>query len=166
MWEGLKPQPNEPVSVNNPPWKSVGEPELRKFLLERARDGFAFPINPVWPIRNPGWYEVLQAVRGHAEGKAALDAWFPPESGVIDSINELHKAHPDGHKPLPPPPPSELKKKQTRSQLSLVLDLSEMDALDMAAFVDSEVKREIKKRWRRIRKLIIQELIRQGREEA
>lgn len=45
----------------------VSEPELREFLLERAKEGFTFPINPVWPVRDVGWYEVLQALRDNED---------------------------------------------------------------------------------------------------
>ena len=37
VWEGF----------SNPPWKYLTEPELRVFLIARARDGYCFPINPV-----------------------------------------------------------------------------------------------------------------------
>ena len=36
--------------------------ELCAFLVDRVADGYSFPLNPVWPIRDPGWYEVLQTM--------------------------------------------------------------------------------------------------------
>jgi hypothetical protein len=33
--------------LENPPWKTLNETELRTFLLERAKEGYSFPINPV-----------------------------------------------------------------------------------------------------------------------
>merc|ERR1712232_169124 len=39
-------------------WDYVAEDELRVFLCDRAREGFSFPLNPVWLVRDHGWYEV------------------------------------------------------------------------------------------------------------
>ena len=61
VWDGL----------DSPPWKTVTEPELRAFLLERAREGFSFPLNPVWPIRDAGWLEVLHALQVQPAGERA-----------------------------------------------------------------------------------------------
>ena len=96
VWDGF----------TDPPWRSVGEPELRDFLLARCKEGFSFPINPVWPIRDKGWYAVLEALRSSAEQKANLNAWFPPVTGVLDRIEKLHATYRDGFCPLPPPPES------------------------------------------------------------
>ena len=77
---------------------------MREFLLARAKEGYSFPINPVWPIRDKGWYAVLEALRSSAEQKANLNAWFPPVTGVLDRIEKLHATYRDGFCPLPPPP--------------------------------------------------------------
>merc|ERR1719443_960380 len=46
------------------PWDYMTEPQLRKFLLDRAKKGhYSFPLNPVWSIRDIGWYEVFTAMR-------------------------------------------------------------------------------------------------------
>ena len=105
----------------DPPWQTFKEPELRDFLLKRAREGFSFPINPVWPVRDVGWFEVLQALQRGPESAENLNAWFPPDSGLIDKIAKLHAQYPngfapkpdsapgprlrDGHPNKPPPPP-------------------------------------------------------------
>merc|ERR1719491_2509474 len=44
----------------HPPWEYVTEEGLRKFLLDRIDEGYCFPMNPVWAIRDPQWYEVFQ----------------------------------------------------------------------------------------------------------
>jgi len=44
----------------DPPWQAVTEPELRQFLIDRVKDGFTFPIHPMWPVRDEGWYEVMR----------------------------------------------------------------------------------------------------------
>lgn len=81
---------------SDPPWKTLTEPELRQFLLERAAEGFSFPINPVWPVRDKGWVEVMKALRGHAEGRACMDAWFPPASGVQAKVEDMNVSYPKG----------------------------------------------------------------------
>lgn len=77
---------------------SFKEPELRQFLLQRAKDGYCFPINPVWPLRDPGWYEVLHALKANSAESANLAAWLEPR--VMERIEAIHTAHPGGFEPL------------------------------------------------------------------
>lgn len=84
------------------PWSYKTEEQLRAFLLDRVREGFGFPLNPVWPVRDKGWYEVLEALRAStAEVKSCLNSWFPPEVGILEKIEEMHAKHPDGFKVIP-----------------------------------------------------------------
>ena len=87
IWDGFA---NEPP--DNPPWRTMTEPEMRKFLLDRTKDGYGFPINPVWPIRDEGWYDVLQALRQNPEAAANLKMWFPP--AIMEKIEAIHREHP------------------------------------------------------------------------
>lgn len=89
IWDGFA---NEPP--DNPPWRTVTEPELRKFLLDRTKDGYGFPLNPIWPVRDAGWFEVLQALKSNPESTANMNAWFPPDSRVMEKIESLHREHP------------------------------------------------------------------------
>jgi CRP-like cAMP-binding protein len=84
-----------------PPWTYVDEQGLRKFLLERASEGYSFPVNPVWPVRDSGWYEVLTALRKHPASQEPLESWLPTSSGMQARIDDLHKRFPDGFKVLP-----------------------------------------------------------------
>ena len=86
VWDGF----------SNPPWQSFSEPDLRLFLLARISEGFCLPINPVWPVRDPGWFEVLEALMKTHEGNSTLRAWFPPESGIMSKIEAIHCQHPTG----------------------------------------------------------------------
>lgn len=52
-------------------WKYLTEPDVRMFLIQRATEGYTFPLNPVWPIRDKGWYDVLQALRQNDHAKGA-----------------------------------------------------------------------------------------------
>lgn len=73
------------------PWKYATEPELREFLLERASEGFTFPLNPVWPVRDDGWFSVLQALRENDAGREGLSSFLPPESGILDKVDRAVK---------------------------------------------------------------------------
>jgi len=78
------------------PWDYKSEKQLREFLTERVAEGFTFPINPVWPVRDKGWFDVLQCLLNSSGGKNSMKAWFPPESGVLERITTLHAQHPNG----------------------------------------------------------------------
>lgn len=78
------------------PWEYLSESSLLDFLLDRVREGFSFPLNPVWAVRDPEWYKVLQALRTSEKAAPNLDAWFPPESGILDRIDAIHDDHPQG----------------------------------------------------------------------
>lgn len=87
IWEGFG---------EKKPWKYVSEPDTRKFLMERIGEGYSFPVNPAWPVRDPGWYEVLQALRTNPQAKESLNAWFPPGSGLLEAIDRIHEKYPSG----------------------------------------------------------------------
>ena len=134
MWDGLKEEPQ--------PWKTVSEPELRQFLLERCKEGFSFPINPVWPIRDKGWYEVFQALQKNDEAASNLASWFPPDSGVKDKIEKAHGDYPEGF----------VVWKQKIRRSSYFTNISrDCDTREMADIAMLEVRKETQARWRRIR---------------
>jgi len=87
VWEGFSA---------DRPWSYLPEPDLRSWLVERAAEGYSFPLNPVWPVRDAGWYEVLQALRKSMSASQALEAWFPQESGILAKIDAMHEKYPDG----------------------------------------------------------------------
>jgi cAMP-dependent protein kinase regulator len=80
------------------PWTYFPEPKLQTFLLDRVKDGYAFPINPVWPIRDQGWWDVLSAVKDSAEGKRVYRSWFLPHLQIMEKVETLHKQFPAGFK--------------------------------------------------------------------
>lgn len=128
------------------PWEYKTEPQLREFLLERARDGYAFPLHPVWPVRDQGWYEVLEALRDHG---AELSAWFPPESHVMERIDDVHARFPKG-----------LSASRSLSDVtkSIDLDVEGCEFLDLATM---EVKKVVRARWDRIRDCVIRYAMKQ-----
>eukprot|EP00928_Gymnodinium_smaydae_P045324 TRINITY_DN30231_c0_g3_i1.p1 TRINITY_DN30231_c0_g3~~TRINITY_DN30231_c0_g3_i1.p1 ORF type:complete len:964 (+),score=139.18 TRINITY_DN30231_c0_g3_i1:77-2893(+) len=78
------------------PWEYKAERELRLFLLDRIREGFSFPLNPVWAARDPGWYAVFDALRCSKSAQRNLHAWYPPESGIMAYIDKIHRLIPRG----------------------------------------------------------------------
>jgi len=80
------------------PWEYKTEGKVREFLFEQAKAGFMFPLNPVWPVRDIGWYEVLAALRQNPDAQHALNSWYPPSSGILHQIEELHAEFPEGFK--------------------------------------------------------------------
>ena len=146
MWDGL----------SAPPWKTVSEPELRAFLIERAHEGYSFPINPVWPVRDAGWDDVLHALQQHAEGVANLRSWFPPASGVLERIAALHADHPRGFVVVKEEQPT------LGRGPSFYKKMTDCDSREIVSFASLEVARETKARWRRIRVLLVQRMRQQG----
>lgn len=78
------------------PWVYKTEPELREFLMERAREGYSFPLNPVWPVRDKGWYEVMAALKCNETTVKTMEAWWVPDSEIRERSEEFHKQHPEG----------------------------------------------------------------------
>lgn len=156
----------------HPPWKAHSEPELRAFLLDRAREGYSFPINPVWPVRDPGWYEILKALQKPGESEQNLTAWFNDPT-VLERIEKLHAAHPAGFQPTAPPP--ELtskgsmlggKMRSTLLAVNLLQAKDDLDTLEMAMYVEAEVRGEINARWKRVRSALKMQLLLKRVEKA
>jgi hypothetical protein len=84
VWDGL-------ATTDGVPWKLHSEEQLREFLLARIRDGFVFPVNPVWPVRDKGWYQVFDELRASDHcGEDNFWAWYTEE--IVDQIDDLHNA--------------------------------------------------------------------------
>lgn len=78
------------------PWAYFTEPQLRDWLMERVRDGFVFPLNPCWCVRDKGWYDVLTALRESDQARPVLGSWYPPGAAILETIDSLHKSYPNG----------------------------------------------------------------------
>ncbi|CAL1171962.1 unnamed protein product [Cladocopium goreaui] len=86
IWDGFEGKP----------WSYRNSAGLLEFLLARVQDGYSFPMNPVWPVRDEGWYEVFNALVKSPDAQDCLAAWFPKESGVVEYVEKLHKLYRDG----------------------------------------------------------------------
>ena len=62
MWQGFSGKQGKP-------WDYTTERGLREFLLERVHEGYVFPINPVWPVRDKGWWEIYEEMMKHEQAK-------------------------------------------------------------------------------------------------
>jgi hypothetical protein len=87
VWEGL-------VERHGVPWKLHSEAGLRGFILDRIHDGYAMPLNPIWPIRDEGWYDIYCQLRDSeqcAAGKKTFECWYPKEvqQRIIDIYNSV-----------------------------------------------------------------------------
>lgn len=77
------------------PWQYLSEAKLRDWLLARIGDEYTFPLNPIWPIRDKGWMDVLQALLG-SQNAQIMKAWLPDDSGLLTRIMDLNRLHPNG----------------------------------------------------------------------
>jgi len=94
VWEGFQMLPG---CQRDPPWKYMKMDDLHHFLFERIAEGYSFPLNPVWPVRDEGgWFEVhMQLMRSEAS-KGPCDAWYPQGSGIREKIAKIHERFPRG----------------------------------------------------------------------
>lgn len=79
------------------PWRYFSEGELRNFLIERVADGYTFPLNPVWPLRDQGWMDVMVALCGSPDTKQARECWYPEK--ILDFIETTYQQFPEGFIP-------------------------------------------------------------------
>jgi len=90
------------------PWCYVGVDDLQKFLLQRAEDGFAFPLNPKWILCDEKWKEIYDRLLHcqRPDVQEAMNIWYPEDSGIRGDIERIAKRFPDGfvyHKPAGEP---------------------------------------------------------------
>lgn len=79
-------------------WKYVGAKELQKILMHKIGDGHTFPLNPKWVLCDPGWKEVYDKLMAsdRRDVQESLKVWFPPESGIRETIEQVYAKHPRG----------------------------------------------------------------------
>lgn len=97
VWEGYDD------AQNGKPWQYVLPGDLQKFLIDRIEEGFRFPINPVWAVRDQGWYEVYEKLKvqtNGSDGDGTFRSWFPRNSGLQEKIEAMHQQFPQGFRQL------------------------------------------------------------------
>jgi hypothetical protein len=86
------------------PWQYQKEEEMRQFLLTRMDEGYGFPMNPLWPVRDKGWWEVWEKCLDKAKGESNdartnrknMASWYSEKLGIMDTISNIHKNCPKG----------------------------------------------------------------------
>lgn len=106
----------------NVPWRYVNQEELKEFLYNQIGEGFTFPLNPKWVLCDIGWKKVYDELMRSTKPnvQSSLNAWFPPDSGIRERIEEISANHPNGLKYLK----AEKVKKNRGTQ---VMDLAELE---------------------------------------
>ena len=79
LWDGF-PDPSKP-------WEYRDGTGLLEFLLKRIDEGYSFPLNPVWPVRDKGWYTVFEALRQRVDSEGPFEAAFPPGSDILERVD-------------------------------------------------------------------------------
>jgi len=77
-------------------WQYQTEDELQNFLLARVSEGYAFPLNPAWVLRDPSWMDIFNKLRKSPAAQGPLSAWYPPESGIMERIDKIAEEFPRG----------------------------------------------------------------------
>lgn len=77
------------------PWAYKNEVQMREFLMLRMDDGYSFPLNPVWPCRDKGWWDVWEKSL-KVTPPNNLSSWYSKKLGVADLINRIHDSCPNG----------------------------------------------------------------------
>ena len=93
------------------------------------------------------------------EAAANITSWFPPESGVLERIDELHSKYPEGFKLE-----EVFRKRPVRA--SFYKNITDCDTRELASYSDLQVYRENKFRWRRIRGSMKMEMMKSVAEGA
>jgi len=155
VWDGF----------SNPPWKQFKEPELRLFLLDRAKEGFSFPINPVWPVRDPGWFEVLDALLVHGESAKNLKSWFPQASGILERIGKIHTDYPNGFRRTSSETPNRARRRGSMKNAAGLDEPTDLEHADLAGLIEVGQKRGAKIRWNRIKVAIRLQMHKMAAEE-
>lgn len=82
---------------DNKPWMYVDVEGLQDILEHKIEQGFTFPLNPKWVLCDAGrWKTLYDRLMQKEEARESMNVWFPPESGLREQIERIHKLRPDG----------------------------------------------------------------------
>ena len=96
IWDGFERLPL--LERSKVPWQYVTRDGLRHFLSARIAEGYALPLNPKWCLCD-GWYGLFEQLLQSDAARQAVDAWYPPGSGLRERMAAIHSAHPNGFVP-------------------------------------------------------------------
>jgi len=142
VWDGFTAKGND-----SEPWLYLSEKELRVFLIERAAEGFAFPVNPIWPVRDKGWWEVFEALINNPVTKSAVHHWFPSD-GIIELMRDIRARSPDGFKTV-----AARNTLARRDTISLSMESQDQDNRERADYALHDLKKYQETWSRSVRKI-------------
>lgn len=78
-------------------WEYMNILGVKRFLKNRIRDGYTFPLNPKW-ILCDGWGDLYDDLMNsdRLEVIESMNTWFPLDSGVREEISEIRERYPRG----------------------------------------------------------------------
>lgn len=148
LWEGFAEQFGKP-------WVYLNADDLPTFLLARIREGFIFPINPVWAVRDQGWYEVFHELLELPAGQAAYNTWFPSESGILSQLEAMHTEFPEGFQPSQEPRAGHDEEDDFDGPGQMLNRISEMADLESREKADLVLSlSRVRRRWRKATKTV------------
>jgi hypothetical protein len=83
-------------------WSYVDKEGLQTVLLQQIESGYTFPINPKWILCDKGWKKIYDKLIASQKPNVqdSLRMWYPPETGIREKIEEIHRLHPNGFQRL------------------------------------------------------------------
>jgi hypothetical protein len=83
-------------------WNYVDKEGLQEVLLQQIEKGYTFPINPKWILCDKGWKNIYDKLIASQKPNVqdSLRMWYPPETGIREKIEEIHRLHPNGFQRL------------------------------------------------------------------
>eukprot|EP00928_Gymnodinium_smaydae_P030754 TRINITY_DN2277_c0_g4_i2.p1 TRINITY_DN2277_c0_g4~~TRINITY_DN2277_c0_g4_i2.p1 ORF type:complete len:369 (-),score=57.44 TRINITY_DN2277_c0_g4_i2:758-1810(-) len=94
IWDGFLS--GGPEGRNEKAWSYMDPNSLYEFLSVRVEEGYCFPVNPVWVVRDPPWYRIFDQLRRDPTTRETFQAWYPEGSELVKLIDSIHADHPDG----------------------------------------------------------------------
>jgi len=76
------------------PWEYVTEDGCRQFIIDRIQQNYACPINPVWPVRDKGWWDIMELLKSKPYGAKCLEKWIRPEINYWEQSKAIHEEFP------------------------------------------------------------------------
>jgi hypothetical protein len=139
VWEGF----------DDKPWDYMGEEDLRDFLEERIEEGYSFPMNPVWALRDYGWFDIWDQMSQSEDCRRNFEAWYPAD--IAKLIRDSHDKFPDGFECDHTEYPSESQRAATYRTDVRPSTVSDLDQSERADLVISMTSPRRKSAWDSLR---------------
>lgn len=110
-------------NTQDTPWKYINRVELQDMLCKKIEGGFTFPLNLKWILADCGWKAIYDkmTLSTNKSVQKSLAVWYPPESGIREHIEDIHRRFPDGFQTLE----DENSNNEDRAEGTEAMDLAE-----------------------------------------